>query len=333
MTSAANKILVVGGAGYIGSHAAKALAGAGMQPVVLDDLSTGHDWAVKWGVLERCDMRDRAALDAVFDAHRPDAVLHFAGKINVAESVTAPEIYYDTNVTGTLALLDAMRRHGCGTLVFSSSCAVYGTPERMPLDETHPYGPINPYGSSKLIAETMMADFAGAHGLAYVALRYFNAAGADWRAGIGEDHSPESHLIPLVLDAALGRRAAITIFGDDYPTADGTCVRDYIHVADLAEAHLRALAYLQGGGASDAFNLGNGAGFSVRQVIDSAARVTGREVPVTVGARRNGDPAELISDSSRAADILGWTPARPSIDAQIEDAWRWHQAHFGGKQT
>ena len=324
---------MVGGAGYIGSHTANALAGAGMTPVVVDDLSTGHDWAVKWGPLERCDIRDRAALDAVFEAHRPDAVLHFAGKINVGESVTRPEMYYDTNVTGTLALLDAMRRHDCAKLVFSSSGAVYGTPERVPLDEAHPYGPINPYGSSKLIAETMMGDFARAHGLAYVALRYFNAAGADWQAGIGEDHSPESHLIPLVLDAALGRRDAITIFGDDYSTNDGTCVRDYIHVADLAEAHIQALHYLQGGGASDAFNLGNGAGFSVRQVIDAAARVTGREVPVLVGARRGGDPAELISDSSRAAEILGWTPAHPAIETQIEDAWRWHQAHFGGKDT
>jgi UDP-arabinose 4-epimerase len=330
LTSPNGKILVVGGAGYIGSHACKALSEAGMQPVVLDDLSTGHDWAVKWGKLERCDIRDPDALAGVFRAHQPDAVLHFAGKINVGESVTRPEIYYDTNVTGTLSLLDAMRRSECRTLVFSSSCAVYGTPERMPLDETHPYGPINPYGSSKLIAETMMADFAHAYGLAYVILRYFNAAGAAWEAGIGEDHQPETHLIPLVLDAAMGRRSAITIFGEDYPTPDGTCVRDYIHVADLAEAHIRALAYLQDGGVSDAFNLGNGAGYSVRQVIDSTARVTGREVPITMGARRDGDPAELISDSSRAASILGWTPARSHIETQIEDAWRWHQAHFGG---
>lgn len=329
MTSALKKILVVGGAGYIGSHTAKALSDAGMRPVVLDDLSTGHDWAVKWGELERCDIRDGDALDAVFEAHAPDAVLHFAGKINVGESVTAPEIYYGTNVTGTLSLLDAMRRHDCAKLVFSSSCAVYGRPERMPLDESHPYGPINPYGSSKLIAETMMADFAHAYGLRHVALRYFNAAGADPGAGIGEDHGPETHLIPLVLDAAMGRRDAITIFGDDYPTADGTCVRDYIHVADLADAHIRALDYLQSGGASDAFNLGNGAGFSVREVIDAAARITGAKVPIVMGERRDGDPAELISNSTRAAEILGWTPARSSIEIQIEDAWRWHQAHFG----
>ncbi len=329
MASSSGKILVVGGAGYIGSHTAKALSEAGMQPVVVDDLSTGHDWAVKWGPLERCDIRDGAALDAVFESHAPDAVLHFASKINVGESVTAPEIYYDTNVTGTLSLLDAMRRHDCAKLVFSSSCAVYGTPERMPLDESHPYGPINPYGSSKLIAETMMADFAHAYGLAYVALRYFNAAGAEWEAGIGEDHQPETHLIPLVLDAAMGRRGTITIFGEDYPTPDGTCVRDYIHVTDLADAHLRALEYLQGGGASDAFNLGNGAGFSVREIIDAAVRITGAKVPIVMGARRDGDPAELISNSARAAEILGWTPARRSIDIQIENAWRWHQVHFG----
>jgi|TARA_B100000315_G_scaffold243758_1_gene267518 UDP-glucose-4-epimerase GalE len=329
LTSSSKKILVVGGAGYIGSHTCKALAEAGMQPVVVDDLSAGHDWAVKWGPLQRCDIRDGEALDAIFAAHRPDAVLHFAAKINVGESVTAPEIYYGNNVGGTLTLLDVMRRHDCRKLVFSSSCAVYGTPQRMPLDESHPYGPINPYGASKLMAETMIADFGRAHGLAHVALRYFNAAGAEADAGIGEDHQPETHLIPLLLDAVQGRQGAITVFGDDYPTPDGTCVRDYIHVADLAAAHLKALDYLGQGGASTAFNLGNGAGYSVREVIDAVQRVTGKEVPTREGARRDGDAPELISQSSAATEALGWTPERPAIETQIEDAWRWHQAHFG----
>ena len=328
MTSSIGKILVVGGAGYIGSHTAKALAEAGMEPVVVDDFSAGHEWAVKWGPMERCDIRDSKALAAVFETHNPGAVLHFAGKINVMESITAPEIYYDNNVVGTLSLLDTMRRFKVTKLVFSSSCAVYKTPGHMPLDESHPYGPINTYGNSKLTAEHMMEDFGRAHGLRHVALRYFNAAGADWDAGIGEAHDPETHLIPLVLDAAMKRRHAISVFGDDYETPDGTCIRDYIHVADLAGAHLRALDYLEAGGVSDAFNLGNGAGYSVRQVIDTATRVTGRDIPVQEGPRRDGDPAELISDSTRAAEILGWTPERPALENQIEDAWRWHQAHF-----
>ncbi len=319
-------MLVTGGAGYIGSHACKALSKAGYLPVAYDNLVYGHDWAVKWGPLERGDILDRARLDEVINQYNPTAIMHFAAFAYVGKSVTDPGKYYRNNTAGALTLMEAARDHGIQRFVFSSSCATYGMPERLPIREDAPQNPINPYGASKLMVERMLADFDVAHGLKSIALRYFNAAGADPEGEIGEDHDPETHLIPLVLDAASGRREAITVFGADYDTPDGTCVRDYIHVTDLADAHVKALAALEGGAPSRAYNLGNGRGFSVQEVVTIVEKTTGLTVPVTRGERREGDPAALVSDASKAREMLGWQPRITELDEIIRTAWAWHQS-------
>lgn len=318
-------VLVTGGAGYIGSHACKSLAKAGYLPVTYDSLVYGHEWAVKWGPFERGDVLDRARVDQAISQHRPQAVMHFAALAYVGESVKDPGKYYRNNVVGSLTLLEAARDHGIGQYVFSSTCATYGIPDKQPICEESQQRPISPYGASKLAVERMLSDFGTAHGIRSIALRYFNAAGADPDCEIGEDHDPETHLIPLVLDAALGRRPNVTIFGTDYDTPDGTCLRDYIHVTDLANAHVKALQALDGGAPSDVFNLGNGQGFSVRAVVDAVERVTGLQVPLKLGDRRAGDPAVLISNAAKARDALGWQPRLADLDEIIRTAWAWHQ--------
>jgi len=317
-------ILVTGGAGYVGSHACKALASRGFLPVVYDNLVHGHRQAVKWGPLEVGDIADRAALDAVIERHRPVAVMHFAAFTYVGESVADPGKYYRNNVAGTLSLLEAMRVSGIDRLVFSSTAATYGTPKSVPIQEDAPKVPINPYGQSKLTAERMIADFSAAHMLRAVRLRYFNAAGADPDGEIGELHDPESHLIPLAMQAVTGDGPPLTLFGDDYPTPDGTCIRDYIHVTDLADAHVRALDWLSTTKGAHAFNLGTGNGASVRQILDAVERVAGKPVPHSIGPRRAGDPAELVSDPGKANDVLGWTPQMSDLDTIVKTAWAWH---------
>lgn len=321
-------VLVTGGAGYVGSHCCKALAAAGFLPVTYDNLGRGHRWAVNWGPLEEGDILNRTRLDAVMARHKPVAVLHFAALTYVGESMTDPAHYYRVNTTGALTILEAMKAASVPCFVFSSTAATYGVPQVSPMPESHPQAPINPYGQSKLMVERMLRDFGAAYGLRSTALRYFNAAGADPDARIGEDHDPETHLIPLVLDAAARRRPDIAVFGEDYETPDGTCVRDYIHVGDLADAHVLALRRLLAGGDSEFFNLGNGNGFSVREVITAAGKVTGRDIPVRRGERRAGDPAVLVADATRAKTVLGWKPQRAALEVQIADAWRWHQKHF-----
>lgn len=329
-----SSVLVTGGAGYIGSHACKALAAAGYRPVCFDSLVYGHESAVRWGPLVRGDILDRLALDAAIEQWKPVAVMHFAAFAYVGESVENPGKYYRNNVVGTLNLLEAMRDHGVSNLIFSSTCATYGLPQTATIGETHPQNPVNPYGASKLMIERMLADFDTAHGLRSISLRYFNAAGADPEGDIGEAHDPETHLIPLVLDVASGKRSHITIFGDDYVTPDGTCVRDYIHVTDLARAHLLALRSLVNGGRSAAYNLGNGRGFSVREVIATAAAVTGRDIAVLAGPRRAGDPPMLVSDAKRVREALGWTPEHPTLETMVETAWAWHlRAHESRNQA
>lgn len=323
----ASTILVTGGAGYVGSHVCKALADAGLIPVVYDNLSRGHDWAVRFGPLERGDIADRARLEDVFVRYRPTAVLHFAALADVAESVKHPGLYYGNNVAGTLTLLDAMVKAGVGAMVFSSSCAVYGSPTKLPLNEDLPFAPVSPYGWSKRMVEQILVDYSATRGFDFASLRYFNAAGAAPEAGIGEDHNPEHHLIPLALDVAAGRRSSITVFGEDYPTPDGTCIRDYIHVLDLADAHVRALDHLRAGRGNLTVNLGNGVGYSVGEVIDAVERITGRRVTRVPGRRRPGDPPVLVADPSRARNVLGWMPTRSAIEVQVEDAWRWHRVH------
>jgi len=321
--AAQNTILVTGGAGYIGSHTCKALAAAGYKPVSYDNLIYGHPWAARWGPLEVGDLADRNRLNAVFERFRPAAVMHFAAYAYVGESMNDPGKYYRNNVVGTLSLLEAMRDHDVGQIVFSSTCATYGVPAQELIAEDHPQRPINPYGASKLMVERMLQDFGKAHGLRAIVLRYFNAAGADPDGEIGEAHDPETHLIPLVLDAAAGRRPAVTIFGDDYATTDGTCIRDYIHVTDLAQAHVLGLRALELGAASAAYNLGNGQGFSVRDVVACAERVTGRPVPTRTGARRPGDPLRLVGSAARIQEELGWRPVHSDLETIIETAWRW----------
>lgn len=322
-------ILVAGGAGYIGSHTVRHLIDQGHSVVVLDDLSSGHRESIT-AELEVCNLGDRAKLDAVFAKHRPRAVIHFAAKCYVGESVTEPAKYYENNVHHTWCLLEAMRAHDCNAIVFSSTCATYGDPIRVPLTEDHPQNPISPYGRTKLHMEHMIEDYARAYGLRFAALRYFNAAGASQAGDIGEDHDPETHLIPLVLQVALGQRAEIKVFGDDYPTPDGTCIRDYIHVEDLAAAHRMALAKLESGADNIQCNLGTGTGFSVKQVIETARQVTGHAIPATVESRRAGDPPELVSGGTRAFDLLGWKPQRAGIADIIGDAWRFLNAHPNG---
>ncbi|MBE6441925.1 MAG: UDP-glucose 4-epimerase GalE [Desulfovibrio desulfuricans] len=326
-------ILVCGGAGYIGSHNVRALLARGETPVVLDNFLTGHRAAVPAGVrLYEGDMRDPALLDAVFSGQRIDAVLHFAASSLVGESMEQPLKYFQNNIGGMMALLDAMVRHGADKIVFSSTASVYGEPESVPISEDAPLHPTNPYGESKLAMERMMRWVGQAHGVRSVILRYFNVAGAWPDGSIGEDHRPETHLIPIILQVPLGRRPHVTIFGGDYPTPDGSCIRDYLDVMDLADAHVRALDYLRGGGADAVCNLGNGAGFSVRQMVEAARRVTGHNLPVIVGPRRAGDPARLVASAARAGEVLGWK-ARAGIDEIIASAWRWHRTHpegYGG---
>jgi UDP-glucose 4-epimerase len=323
-------VLVVGGAGYIGSHMVKLLLDRGHSVFVLDDFSTGHRDAILGGVVMEGDIGERAVLDRVFCSHRFDGVIHFASLIQVGESVEKPDAYYRNNFVNTLNLVEAMLGHGIKKLIFSSSAAVYGEPEYVPIDERHPTNPVSPYGMSKLMVERMLADVGRAYGLQSVSLRYFNAAGADPDGLLGERHDPETHLIPIVLQAASGRRQEVQVFGRDYDTPDGTCIRDYVHVADLCEAHLLALTYLERGGHTDAFNLGNGSGFSVQEVIDTARRVMERPSRVADAPRRSGDPARLVADSSRAREVLGWTPRYGSLERIVEDAWRWESSHFCG---
>ncbi|UVK85502.1 UDP-glucose 4-epimerase GalE [Pseudomonas sichuanensis] len=316
------KFLVVGGAGYIGSHMVKHLLAEGHDVVVADLAPTRPQ--VKWVEL---DIADAAALDALFAEYTFDAVFHFASFIQVGESVTEPGRYYQNNVAATLVLLQAMVRAGVRRLIFSSTAAVYGDPQYIPIDEQHPKAPINPYGCSKWMVEQVLQDFDRAYGLRSVCLRYFNAAGADPEGECGERHEPETHLIPLILQAASGRRPAITVFGRDYDTPDGTCIRDYIHVADLASAHARAVDYLVAGGASTALNLGNGLGFSVQQVIDTVRDVTGREVHVEDAPRRAGDPPRLVADAGKARQLLGWQPVYSSLEAIVRHAWNWEKKY------
>ena len=316
-------VLVTGGAGYIGSHACKALTESGWQPVVYDNLVYGHDWAVKWGPLERGDITDAARLDAVLATHQPVAVMHFAAFAYVGESVADPEKYYGNNVGGTKILLDATRRAGISHFVFSSSCATYGMPVCREMDETHPQVPINPYGFTKLVVERMLADYGSAYGLRSVSLRYFNAAGADPAGEIGEVHEPETHLIPLALGAALGTRPPITVFGHDYSTPDGTCIRDYVHVTDLAAAHVAALERLDGDLPRHAYNLGTGDGYSVREVIDHVGELVGHPVPSKDGVRRPGDPDRLVAAVSRAREDLGWKPENSDLGTILRTALAW----------
>lgn len=319
-------ILVTGGAGYIGSHACKALKAAGYTPVTYDNLCTGWEEAVKFGPFVSGDLSDRARLDQVFATYEPAAVIHFAALSQVGESISKPGLYWRNNVAGSLTLLEAAVAAGCLNFVFSSTCATYGDQDNVLLDENCAQSPINAYGASKRAIEDMLRDFEIAHGLRHVIFRYFNVAGADPEAEVGEFHRPETHLVPLVLDAIDGKRDALAVYGNDYDTPDGTCIRDYVHVMDLVDAHILGLKWLQAGKGSDLFNLGTGVGFSVREVIDRAGIVTGRNVPVVEAARRAGDCTRLVSGSSRAKAELGWMPNRSELDIMISDAWRWHQS-------
>ncbi len=316
-------ILVVGGAGYIGSHMVKLLLEREYEVATFDNLSTGYRDAVLGGEFILGDLADKTQLDTLFRANRFDAVMHFASFIQVGESVREPAKYYANNVTNTLNLLDAMLAQGVTKFIFSSSAAVYGEPISVPIDEQHPKQPLNPYGRTKWIIEQVLQDYDRAYGLRSISLRYFNAAGADPDGKLGERHEPETHLIPLVLQAASGRRKNIQVFGRDYDTPDGTCIRDYVHVTDLCAAHLLALNRLLDGETSAAYNLGNGNGFSVQQVIDAAHRVTGRDIPVEYAPRREGDPARLVADSTAARRALGWNPQLAELDTLIRHAWQW----------
>ena len=316
-------ILVTGGAGYIGSHTCKALHRSGYLPVTYDNLSRGNVEAVQWGPLEIGDLADRARLREVMVRHRPAAVVHFAALAYVGESNENPAAYYGNNVGGTAALLEVMREMGVRHIVFSSTCAIYGTPKTVPISEQCPEAPINPYGASKMVCERMLRECATAFPLTFTALRYFNAAGADPDGEIGECHVPETHAIPLLLDAAAGAAHGFTIFGDDYPTPDGTCVRDYVHVTDLAAAHVAALRALTDGAASAALNLGTGRGWSVREVVDSMRRITNRDLTVHVGPRRPGDPPVLVADAARARQKLGWRPQHSDLETLVTHAWAW----------
>jgi UDP-glucose-4-epimerase GalE len=319
------QILVTGGAGYIGAHTVKRLAQAGFEAVVLDNLSTGHRDFARFGAFIQGDVCDAAALDMVFSTRQIDSVVHFAAASQVGESVTSPLFYYQNNVQGAVTLLAAMRRHGVDTLVFSSTCAVYGPPFDGLLTENHPIGPLSPYAHTKRMIEQILEDCAHAYGLKALCLRYFNAAGADPEGEVGERHLPETHLIPLILQSALGQRECLSIFGDDYDTPDGTAIRDYIHVQDLADAHILALAHLRSGGASGALNLGNGQGHSVRQVVEAARAVTGLDIPVRQAPRRAGDSPRLVGDATRAKALLGWRPQFSDIHEILSTAWAWHR--------
>ena len=322
------KVLVTGGAGYIGSHVCKALAEDGWTPVTYDNLSNGHAWAVRWGPLEIGDIRDRERLNAVVKAHRPEGVLHFAGRLEVGESLRDPFTFYDVNVRGTMTLLDVMTKADIEALIFSSTAATYGVLKTMPAPETHPCAPINPYGRSKLMAERIIADMGAATGMKWTSLRYFNAAGADPDRELGEAHRNETHLIPLALASALGQRPPFSVFGSDFPTPDGSCIRDFIHVSDLARAHVLAFRRLLDGGASTTFNLGTGAGASVLDVLACIEAVTGLPVPRHCRDLRAGDPPALVGDPSLALSALSWAPRRSDLTSIISDAWNWHTSDF-----
>ena len=324
-------ILVCGGAGYIGSHAVHQLIARGEEVVIVDNLQTGHRGALHPQATScEGDIRDAAALDRIFTERSIDAVIHFAANSLVGESMEKPLLYFNNNVYGMQVLLEAMVRHGVDKIVFSSTAAVYGEPKRVPIREDDETNPTNAYGETKLTMEKMMKWVSRASGVRYVSLRYFNAAGALPDGSIGEDHKTETHLIPLILQVPTGRRDHITVYGDDYPTPDGTCLRDYIHVVDLADAHMRALDYLRRGGESDIFNLGSGSGFSVKEMIAAAEKATGRTIAVEIGARRAGDPAQLIASSEKARTVLGWQPQFTDVEEVIGTAWRWHAAHPHG---
>ncbi|MCI5098569.1 MAG: UDP-glucose 4-epimerase GalE [Rhodobacteraceae bacterium] len=321
----ADYVLVTGGAGYIGSHACKALKQAGFTPVTYDNLVTGWEQAVKFGPFEKGDLLDRARLDEVFAKYQPIAVMHFAALSQVGEAMNQPGKYWHNNVSGSLSLIEAATAAGCLDFVFSSTCATYGDQDNVVLDENAVQLPLNAYGASKRAIEDMLKDFEAAYGLRHVIFRYFNVAGADPEAEVGEFHRPETHLVPLVLDAIDGKRDALTVFGDDYDTPDGTCIRDYVHVCDLVDAHVLGLKWLKDGKGSRVFNLGTGSGFSVREVMDRAEQVTGRKVPYSIGPRRGGDCTKLVSGSTRAKSELGWDPKRSDMASMIADAWKWHQ--------
>jgi UDP-arabinose 4-epimerase len=318
------RVLVTGGAGYIGSHTAKHLARSGHEPIVLDNFSEGHRWAVKWGRLAEGDLADQDFIRRTLHEFGIQAVIHFAARALVAESVADPRKYYWNNVVNSLRLLDAMAESGVRHIVFSSSCATYGLPTRVPISEDHPQFPVNPYGQTKLMTERILRDYDPAYNLRWVALRYFNAAGADPDGELGEDHNPETHLIPIAVQAALGRRPHVEIYGTDYPTHDGTAVRDYIHVTDLARAHLIALEYLVREGASAAVNLGTGLGHSVREVIAAVGRLCEGRMPVKEGPKRAGDPPALVAEVSNASKVLGWKAEYPELSSIVESAWKWH---------
>ena len=320
---AGETVLVVGGAGYIGSHTCLDLANKGYKPVVFDNFSNGHREFVKWGPAEEGDIRDRARVDEVLAKHKPSAILHFAALIEVGESVKDPVAFYENNVVGTLTLLSAAQAAGINAFVFSSTCATYGLPQSVPLDEQHRQVPINPYGRTKYIVEQALADYDQYKGLRSVILRYFNAAGADFEGRIGEWHDPETHAIPLAIDAALGRRQGFKVFGSDYETRDGTCVRDYIHVLDLADAHVRAVEYLLRGGDSVALNLGTGTGTTVKELLGAIEDVSNRPFPVEYIGRREGDSHTLVANNDKARDVLGWVP-QYDLSQIISSAWNWH---------
>lgn len=324
-------VLVLGGAGYIGSHTALELTRAGEQVIIADNLATGHIEAIPEGTkFYQGDLHDKAFLDRIFESEDIDAVIHFAAYSLVGESVTNPLKYYDNNLCGTKVLLDSMVEHKIGMIVFSSTAATYGEPENIPILETDRTLPTNPYGETKLAMEKMFYWTSKAHGLRYVSLRYFNACGADETGTIGEAHNPESHLIPLILQVPNGKRESVSIFGTDYDTPDGTCIRDYIHVTDLAQAHILAVKYLRNGNDSDIFNLGNGIGYSVREVIETARKVTGHPIPAVETPKRAGDPARLVASSEKARKVLGWNPTHASLENIISDAWKWHKNHPNG---
>jgi UDP-glucose-4-epimerase GalE len=320
-------ILVTGGAGYIGSHACKALAEAGYTPVTLDNLDYGHRWSVKWGPLVEGDLADNGLLQRTFSEYQIDAVMHFAAYAYVGESMTEPGKYFRNNVINTIRLLDAMVECDVNSIVFSSTCASYGLPVSVPMDEQHPQRPVNPYGESKLFIERALKWYSMAHGIRVAALRYFNAAGADPDCEIGEDHHPETHLIPLVIEAALGRRSHVDIYGSDYPTPDGSAIRDYIHVTDLATAHVMALGKLQAGSENMFLNLGTSQGYSVREVISKVEQISGKKVDAHMAPRRAGDPAELVAATGLAAETLGWKPEHSSLETIIKTALNWHKMH------
>ncbi|WP_298294765.1 UDP-glucose 4-epimerase GalE [uncultured Litoreibacter sp.] len=318
-------VLVTGGAGYIGSHACKVLAKAGFLPVTFDNLDTGWEQAVKFGPFEKGDLQDRSRLDTVFAKHQPVAVMHFAALSQVGESMDNPGLYWRNNVLGSLNLVEAAIAAGCRKFVFSSTCATYGEQDGVALTEDSPQAPLNAYGASKRAIEDILDNFSASHGLEHVTFRYFNVAGADPEGEVGEFHQPETHLIPLVMDAIDGKRDALTVYGTDYDTPDGTCIRDYVHVMDLVDAHILGLNWLLEGKGNAVFNLGTGTGFSVREVIDSSRTITNKSVPVVEGARRAGDATKLVSGSAAARDLLGWDPKRSTMEAMVSDAWRWHQ--------